>query len=156
VLPEDFTVTGGYRTATPGGGRLALGGAMVRTRPPEKWQTWLAPWLPGLFAAQRPGVLVLDTATGQAVFCILCPEFDQVLIAGDGRTLVTVHRDQSSGQTAVRIWDIEPRRAWIWTAVIVAGVGVFWSAVRLWRVKALAPGSAGVGERPNADAIAAN
>jgi hypothetical protein len=133
ALPQDFTVTGDFRTATPGGSRLALAGAMIRTRPPEKWETWLEPWLPEVFAAQRPGVLIVDTATGESVFRIPCRDFDQVLIADDGRTLITVHRDQSSGQTAVRVWDVEPRRAWIWTTAIVVGVGVVWSVARCWR-----------------------
>jgi hypothetical protein len=135
TLPEDFTITGDFHIATPGGGRLALPGAMTRTRPPEPWEKWLEGWLPELFAAHRPGVLVLDTSSGTTCFRVLCRDYEQVWLSADGRTLVTVHRDAATGQTAARVWDVEPRQAWLWAAGSAGTAASAWLVARFCRLR---------------------
>jgi WD40 repeat protein len=134
TLPPRFA---GASPVISGNGKyLVATGKRSRGREPRLWEEWLDKHWPTLFNEGAPAVLVMETATGRKLFeSAPCDGF--ALLSADGNTLVTV--DSVPGrerESHIRIWDVHPTKAWLWTIGVALVAALMWVIV-LGAIRAL-------------------
>jgi len=133
TLPLDFPTANHLPSFTPDGRRLVIRGWRQLQREPYFWEAWLTKWLPSVFADNVPGVIVVDSSTGEEVIRLLnrAQLGEGRYLSDDGETLVTFDGDENDPEGAtISIWDVSPRRAWYWALGAVAVTVLFASIAR--------------------------
>jgi hypothetical protein len=138
TLPPDFPTANHLPSFTPDGRRLVIRGWRQLQREPHFWEAWLTKWLPSVFADNVPGVIVVDSSTGEEVFRLLnrAQLGEGRYLSDDGETLVTFDGDENDPEGAtISIWDVSPRRAWYWALAAAAATVLFVSIARAFWTK---------------------
>jgi WD40 repeat protein len=118
-----FDVFPTYQLAqTSDGGHFVFAGQQRRDRPPHFWEKWLARWWPNVFSPDAWGLVVMESATGREVLRLVNAgnQSDKLRLSDDAGTLVTVDAFED-GRRLVRVWDVQPTRAWTWATTAAVG-----------------------------------
>jgi WD40 repeat protein len=145
TVPLDFSTANYIPLLTPDGRHFVIGGWQVRQRQPFFWEVWLEKHWPEVFGDGRPGVLVMETATGRELFRLINRGDQKYSLSDDGGTLITVD-PSGDGEFVFRAWDVRPTRAWIWAISVALGAGgALQFIVWRWRgLRACSPKGTGV------------
>lgn len=105
--------------------------------PEGAWCEWLVERLPAWCLPFGTAVVVAETETGRVRFRVALRDSPDLLLSGDGNTLVTIHStldDRLQPKTSsVRVWDVNPHRAWLWAVASSFLTGIVLLLLRCWR-----------------------
>jgi hypothetical protein len=145
VSPVDFEENPGRSaTLSAHGSHVVMIGADLRP-PPRRGslEAWLHEKWPKLFPLSRSGVVVVESATGRECLRLLRNDSQVVQLSADGSTLVTFEALVQKGMAAdwdlplpaarVSLWDVHPRRAWMWAIAWSGAAGIALLLLHKWR-----------------------
>ena len=127
VMPSNFPTSNNVPVLTPSGRQFVIAGSRSRGREPYFWELWLEKRWPNLFGEGVSGALVMDSVSGHEMFRVVNYGKQEYRLSDDGGTLLTVDALNDDVQM-IRIWDVHPHRAWIWSLVSVAATILLWFA----------------------------
>jgi WD40 repeat protein len=101
---------------------------------PRFWDPWLE-WLwPEAFEGPRFHTLVFEASTGRELLRLRNHVAEGYVLSEDASTLVTQNSGPDRQAPTIRVWDVHPRRAWMWAigSAVATGVGLL-ALRRGWR-----------------------
>jgi hypothetical protein len=116
---------------------FVFAGRQRRNREPHFWDKWLEKWSPNMFGDDVPALVIMESATGQELLRLANAGNQPIWLklSDDAGTLVTVDAF-ADGRRCVRVWDVQPTRAWLWAIGVTAATGIGLLAFRwAWRLR---------------------
>lgn len=113
-------------SSTPDASHFVIQGVQSRGRNAYFWEKWLDDGWPDFLGEGRPFASIVESATGRELFRVhrgKPNDLRHTLLSDDGSTLVTVELvDFRTGTNTLRIWDVQPRRAYAWSLAAIAAL----------------------------------
>jgi WD40 repeat protein len=113
-------------------------------REPYFWEPWLQRIWPHFIAGSHCDTLVIETRTGRELFRLRNSGTQEFQLSQDASTLLGKEVVRDAEGSPIRVWDVHPRRAWIWaiTSALAAGAGLLLlrRAWKSWRTPRAAAG----------------
>jgi WD40 repeat protein len=117
--PQNFRTANSLPFGTSDGKHFVIDGWPLRNREPYFWETWLEKRWPAWFGDDAKVAIVVESATGRELFRIRRSWMASQL-STDASTLVTLDSTEGDEASLIRIWDVQPNRAWTWALSSVA------------------------------------
>lgn len=120
---------------TSDGRHFVFAGRQQRLHEARFWERWFAKWWPERFGDNVPGLVVMESATGRELLRLANAGNQSVWLrlSDNAGTLVTVDAFDD-GRRLVRVWDVQPTRAWLWAVGVATATGSGLLALRwAWR-----------------------
>jgi hypothetical protein len=123
---DGMKATGHPPQLTLDGRHFFIRGFQTRNRSVLFWEAWLEQKWPEIFGVSGEGVLVMESATGRELLRLNNRGHDGCMLAEDGSTLLTLDSEGFGRTSAIRVWDVQPTRAWVWAvgAAVATGFGL--------------------------------
>jgi hypothetical protein len=131
-LASGLVLLSHLNTLTPDGRRAALGGRYLEEQ--NSLENLLAKWLPSVFSDNKDVILVTEMTTGEVRLRLRIADIEETVpaLSDDGGTIVTM---QNGDSLTIRVWDVDPHRAWLWTFATTGSLVLIALAWAKWRAR---------------------